>query len=235
MHDAGLPAQPTLDAVAYLGHYLLAGVKRRIADRDGYEHANFVRILGGLMAARSPSLAGHADRVLHYAENLALAVGVDAAELRITRRAALLHDLGKIGVADALLDEPHRLNEKQRALVEQHPVIGERLLGQLPGSLMQSVAAAVGAHHERIDGTGYPRGLRDHQIPKPARIISICEAYDAMTSAGMHKPALSREDAIMQLRTNAGKQFDAKFVEIFQLRECFTLDPGLRTPHRDEL
>jgi HD-GYP domain-containing protein (c-di-GMP phosphodiesterase class II) len=141
-------------------------------------------------------------------ESLAL----DAGDVSRVRMAALLHDIGKVGVPDAILNKPGPLDHGEWEIMRQHPVIGERILRAIPG--MGSVARIVRHEHERWDGGGYPDGLTGPEIPVGARIILACDAYHAMTSNRPYRRAMAHKDAMAELSGNAGTQFDPNVVEV---------------------
>jgi HD-GYP domain-containing protein (c-di-GMP phosphodiesterase class II) len=130
-------------------------------------------------------------------------------------RAAELHDIGKVGIPDAVLSAPRALDEIEWELMRQHTILGERILNAAPA--LRPVARIVRASHERWDGAGYPDGLAGEDIPKGARIVAVCDAYEAMTSERPYRRAVSHEQACAELRAMAGRQFDPEVVEAFLL------------------
>jgi HD-GYP domain-containing protein (c-di-GMP phosphodiesterase class II) len=126
---------------------------------------------------------------------------------------AHLHDIGKIGIPDAILDKPGRLNPQEMEMIKLHPVIGDQIIGKT--RLFQSVADIVRHHHERYDGKGYPDGLRGDEIPLGARVVAVADAFDAMTSPRPYRPALDRAVAINELVRCCNSQFDSELVEVF--------------------
>jgi response regulator RpfG family c-di-GMP phosphodiesterase len=146
------------------------------------------------------------------------ALGLDAPERRQLEFAALLHDIGKLRVPREILDKDGGLTEEEWAIVRRHPVEGERML-ERAGGMLAEIAPAVRAHHERWDGRGYPDGLEATEIPLAARIIAACDAFHAMTTTRPYRPAMPAEDALMELRACAGRQFDPDVVDaILRLR-----------------
>ena len=154
------------------------------------------------------------------ARRVAVRFGLSTEEIDRVTRGAELHDIGKMGVPDGILDKPAVLDELETALVHQHTVIGERILAAAPA--LAPVAELVRASHERYDGDGYPDGLAGEDIPLGARIIAVCDAFDAMTTGRPYQPAVSQRAAIEELRRCAGGQFDPKVVELF----CHEIGPG---------
>jgi response regulator RpfG family c-di-GMP phosphodiesterase len=162
---------------------------------------------------RDPYTAGHSARVRRCAALLGRAVGLGRRERRQLALAAKLHDIGKLGVADAVLNKRGPLDDDERRQVEEHPVIGERILS--PVIRCRPVLAAIRGHHERLDGRGYPDGLRGSQVPLLARLLSVADCFDALTSTRAYRDALSVAEALDVLRAGAGTQFEPEFVRAF--------------------
>ncbi|HET7771784.1 MAG TPA: diguanylate cyclase [Chloroflexota bacterium] len=176
-------------------------------------HANqsTVEALAAAIDARDQYTAGHSRRVAEYALELAKALGHGERFLYDLRLACLFHDVGKIAVPDAVLRKSGKLSEDEFSLMRSHPVTGAEILEKVP-SLRRAVPA-IRHHHERWDGTGYPAGLKGEEIPEMARIISIADAYDAMTSDRVYRAALLPEDVARIFRGGSGVQWDARLVE----------------------
>ncbi len=168
-------------------------------------------------AARDPYTAGHSERVTAYALALARAGGLPKAELETLRRAGMLHDIGKVGVPDAILRKAGPLTAEERAAIEAHPMIGYRMLESLP--FLAEALPAVRHHHERWDGRGYPDALAGIVIPPHARLMAVADTYDAMTSARPYRGPLRREEAVRRLRAESGTQFDPAAIELFDAVE----------------
>ena len=181
-----------------------------------------VRSLAAAVDARDPYTAGHSERVAMYALDVGQALGMESEELEALKMAGLLHDLGKIGVPDAILNKPDGLTEGECEAIEQHTSIGASILRRAPQ--LEQIVPAVLSHHERWDGTGYPEGLSGDSIPLGARILAVADAFDAMTSARPYRQALPADDALLELRANAGKQFDPELVEAFSTRMSSTFE-----------
>jgi putative nucleotidyltransferase with HDIG domain len=165
------------------------------------------------LEARHKYTEGHSLRVAEHAALLAGVLGLPRAACEQTRIAALLHDLGKVGVHDAILDKPSRLTPGEWAIMRRHPGLGARILGSL--GFLAEESRIVLHHHERPDGTGYPDGLSGESIPLASRIIAVADAFDAMRSLRSYRPVLPLEVAMAELRRGAGPQFDALLVEAF--------------------
>ena len=158
--------------------------------------------------------AGHGERLALYAQATARILGRPKEELRLIRLAALLHDIGKIGIPGSILHKPGPLTEEEWVIMRRHPEIGRQILAQL-GGIFQLLSRIVVAHHERWDGQGYPSGLAKEEIPLGARILAVVDSYDAMTSDRLYRAAFSVTKARAELRRCAGRQYDPQVVEAF--------------------
>jgi len=163
--------------------------------------------------AKSPWTKGHSERVTNYAIAIAKEMGLQEKDIEILRIAALLHDVGKIGTLDVILDKPGRLNAEEFNLVKMHTVKGEQILK--PIKQLQDILPIIRHHHERIDGNGYPDRLKGEEIPLYARILHIADSFDSMTADRPYRPAPGIEYAISELKKYSGTQFDPKVVEAF--------------------
>ncbi|MGG1520033.1 HD-GYP domain-containing protein [Paenibacillus oryzisoli] len=155
----------------------------------------------------------HCYNVAFYSTLLGGRIGLSEAELERLKLGALLHDVGKIAIPDHILRKPDRLTEAEFNVIRQHPDYGYELLKDLPG--VEHFLPMVRWHHERIDGRGYPDGLSGDEIPLLVRIVSLADAFDAMTSTRVYRNSLHVHEVREQLQTHAGKQFDDKLVPIF--------------------
>lgn len=176
-------------------------------------YVEFVGSLAQALDARDRYTSGHSDRVSHLACATAAVMGLAPAEVERIRTGALLHDIGKIGIADSVLQKPGRLTDEEFAIVKEHPVIGRRILEGVRG--LAPYVYAVELHHENWDGTGYPLGQSGEETPVDARIIHVSDAYDAMTSNRSYRRGMTHEQAMHELLKNAGTQFDPRVVEMF--------------------
>ena len=156
---------------------------------------------------------GHSDRVAYYAVRIGKARGMGQLDLETLRISGIFHDVGKIGTADDILLKTDRLDEKELQEIQKHPMKGARILSAV--SMFKDVVSVVKSHHERMDGTGYPEGLKKDEIPLLARIISVSDAFDAMMSDRLYRSKLNLEEARQQLINGAGSQFDEEIVSIF--------------------
>jgi putative nucleotidyltransferase with HDIG domain len=167
----------------------------------------------------------HSDEVTKYALTLAEALGLSEATQQVLRVAGLLHDVGKIGIPDRILRKPGRLTPAEYEIVKRHPMMGETIIAAVPD--LGEIRAAVVSHDERYGGGGYPYGLAGDQIPLLGRILAVVDAYSAMTTDRPYHKALSRDEAIVELRAGSGGQFDPDMVEV--LIACIETSEDLAT------
>jgi response regulator RpfG family c-di-GMP phosphodiesterase len=179
--------------------------------------------------ARDHYTSGHSMRVRQYSLRLADALQLDQRLRRQLSLAAKLHDIGKVGVPDVILNKPGALTDEEFEAVKQHPVIGERIIAPIIRNL--NILAAIRSHHERIDGGGYPDGLSGNNIPLLARLLTVVDCFDALTSARAYRPAMGIDHAVRLLEEGAGKQFQPEFVRAFMDRALPVIkshDSGIR-------
>ncbi len=200
-------------------------IERR-TDQLDVRHEGMLGLLLETLALRDPSAARHAAAVAHYAHELARAAGLSEREQAIVHTAGLVHDLGKEALPDHILIGRSELHPAERRLIERHPADGARLLLRVEG--MGEVAAAVLAHHERIDGRGYPDGLSGDGIPMTARILAVAETYDVLTAPDSYRIQMAPTEAEDELRHVAGTQLDGRLVWLFATQV-------LRGRHTDHL
>jgi putative nucleotidyltransferase with HDIG domain len=195
--------------------YLLTELllSRERAERLAAMQIGLVTSMIETLALRDRMTARHSAAVARYAGAMAAALGWSEAEQEIVHTAGLLHDVGKFAFPDAILLAPSRLTPEQRRLVERHPTDGARIVRRIDG--YAPVAEIILSHHERWDGTGYPRKLAGDAIPMAARLISVADTYDVMTARDSYRKPVTSEQAIAELRRVAGKQLDADVVELF--------------------
>lgn len=165
------------------------------------------------MEAKDPYTRGHSERVTEYAELIASGLDLPPEEQEMIRNAALMHDIGKVGIPLDALNKPQKLTREEYELFKEHPDKGRRILEPL--EFLSSIVPAIYHHHEQYDGTGYPLGLKGEDIPRAARILAVADTYDAMTSDRAYRKALPHEIAIAELRRCAGSQFDPAIVAAF--------------------
>ena len=186
-------------------------VRRR--DQLDVAHEGLLGLLLETLALRDPSAARHAAAVAHYSFELARVAGLEEREQAVVHTAGLLHDIGKEALPDRVLRGRTALRPDERRLLHNHPAEGARLLLRVEG--LGEVATAVLAHHERIDGNGYPDGLSGDDIPIASRILAIAEVYDVLTSPESYRPPLTAAEAEDELRRVAGAQLDGRLVWLF--------------------
>jgi hypothetical protein len=186
---------------------------RQTNDRLEESHLSVIGALIGALEAKEAHLSGHAATTMHYSVEVGRKLGLGVDEIAAIKLGALFHDVGKIGVAESLLSKPAELTEDEWVEMKAHPMIGANLLGNVP--MLDRIRPIVLAHHEHFDGTGYPNALKGNEIPLAAQIISVADAYDAMTSERPYRVALRPKAALRELRANAGTQFNPVVVEAF--------------------
>lgn len=194
-------ASPDLEASIFMLEPALRAVT---VDEDYLDDISAA--FGEVVDAKSPYTAGHSSRVAHYAASVGRELGVDANGLRWLYRAALLHDVGKLAVSNTILDKPDRLADDEWVRMRDHAVQSEAILSRI--SAFGDMAFIAGAHHERLDGKGYPRGLRDAQIPLETRIITVADFFDALCADRPYRGAMSIEKALDIIGSEAGKAVD---------------------------
>lgn len=172
-----------------------------------------IKALIAALEAKDPYTSGHSLRVARYARMMALALNLSEEEQFTLELAAILHDIGKIGMPDHILNKASHLHELEYRIAKEHPVVGSNIVGKIDE--LKDVAAIIRHHHERFDGTGYPDGLQGKVIPKLARILSIVDAYESIVSRRVYKDAKSPDEALDEIKKFAGSQFDPELVEVF--------------------
>jgi len=164
--------------------------------------------------AKDPNTYGHSKRVSEYSSVLATALGLDTDMVDRVRLAALLHDIGKIGTPEVILDKETGLDPEETARMRDHPSVGARMIENI--KKMRDISRWICLHHERWDGSGYPLGLRGEEIPLASRIIAVADFYDAITSDRPYRKAISKSEAIEIMRGLSGKHFDPKILDLFE-------------------
>jgi diguanylate cyclase (GGDEF)-like protein/putative nucleotidyltransferase with HDIG domain len=197
--------------------YLSSNVLSEPQDNAGiYARRNGLSAIYALVStveAKDPYTYGHSRKVNNYAVALAEAIGLSPEEASKVSTAALLHDIGKIGVPDKVLNKKGKLNRADWEAIKSHPKLGATIVGNIP-NLVPCVSTIL-HHHERWDGGGYPEGLKGEEISIEARVLAIADSYEAMSSARPYRPALSSERVLKELRHGAGSQFDPELVKVF--------------------
>jgi HD-GYP domain-containing protein (c-di-GMP phosphodiesterase class II) len=176
-------------------------------------YRSVLEVLSAALDTRHPETGDHSQRVIERTLAVSRALGIRGTALRDIEWGAALHDVGKIGIPDAVLLKPGALTDEEWAIMKTHCEIGYRMLCGF--DFLHGALPIVLHHHEWYDGSGYPSGLRAHWIPFGARVFGVADAYDAMTSDRPYRRALSHEEAVAELRRGAGTQFDPEVVEAF--------------------
>lgn len=190
------------------------------------QHAILQSLLGlaNALEAKDPYTRGHSERVARMAGRLARARGLADSSVQTVTRAGLLHDLGKIGIPEAILRKPAPLTEVEWEVMRRHPVVGAQIVAPL--EFFAEGAFVIRHHHERVDGSGYPDGLAGAAIPFGARIVAVADVYDALTSDRPYRQRLSHDRALDLLRAEAGRTLDSELVHLF----CMLLSDGPPEP-----
>jgi len=194
---------------------------------EAESEAAYLGVIGALAAAldaRDPYTAGHSQRVADLSVAIGRQMQLSDTDLETLRLGALLHDIGKIGVSDAILRKPGKLTAEEFEQIKLHPTLGARILKPL--RFLDAQLAIVELHHERPDGRGYPHGLKGDEIPQFARIVHVADAFDAMTSARAYRSARSASAAMAELWRLIGVDFDPQAVQAIAALPVAVLEPG---------
>jgi putative two-component system response regulator len=175
-----------------------------------------IRRLARAMEYREGGVTNRVLRVARYVELLAQALGIRGRVCELLSQAAPLYDIGKMGIAEHILKKSDKLNDKEWEEVRRHPEIGAKIIGEHKEPLLEQARVMALTHHERWDGTGYPKGLKGDAIPVPGRIMAVADAFEAMTATQRYRSPLAPSEAAKKIIEQAGKQFDPKMVAAFQ-------------------
>lgn len=186
---------------------------RKLNFESKIEFFNLLELIATTLDAKDNYTAGHSERVTKYSLIIADALNLSDKEKENLKIAGLLHDIGKIGVSERILNKPGKLTQEEYDEVKKHPTIGVEILSKVHDFV--TILAYVLYHHERPDGKGYPLGLQDEQIPLLAKIISVADVYDALTSDRPYRPAMTRPKAVDILKEVSGTQLDKELVKVF--------------------
>ena len=181
-------------------------------DEDYLDDISFA--FGRVIDAKSPYTAGHSERVGMIADKIAEHLAMDEQGRRVLRRAAILHDVGKLGVSSAILEKPGKLDAEEWQIMQSHAAHTTNILGQI--GVMSDMAMIAGSHHERLDGKGYPLGLDERSIAMESRIITVADIYDALTTDRPYRKAMSTEKAMAILQSEVGVAVDPRCFEALQ-------------------
>jgi len=188
-------------------------VKRR-AEENEELFMGSIRMLANAIDEKDPYTRGHSERVAYYSACCAKHLGMDAGNIRRVHLSGIIHDVGKIGIEDKILRKAAALTDDEYEIMKQHPTKGEHILDAVP--LLKERAGDGLMHHENVDGSGYPRGLKGEEIPLLGRIVSVADAFDAMTTDRPYSKAMSFEAGIARLKFLSGKKFDPGCVDAFE-------------------
>ena len=180
-----------------------------------YSHNDRVTVnaLAATLRLRDVETQGHSERVVRFSDLLGRELGLNRAQRKSLEYGSLLHDIGKIGVPDAILHKPGRLTTEEWTRMREHPLLGLRILSGI--NFLDSASLVVVQHHERWDGRGYPYGLSGTEIDRNARIFAVADAFDAMISDRVYRAGRAFAEATEELRKHAGQQFDPEVIECF--------------------
>jgi len=170
-----------------------------------------IRMLANAIDAKDPYTRGHSERVAYYTTLVAKELGMSDTEIENVHLAGLIHDVGKIGIEDRILRKPAALTDDEYEIMKQHPTKGAQILDAVPK--LKALAGPGLMHHENVDGSGYPDGLKGDEIPLLGRMVSVADAFDAMTTDRPYSKAMTFEAALARLQFLAGKKFDSQCVD----------------------
>jgi putative nucleotidyltransferase with HDIG domain len=183
----------------------------KLVAKSNQSFVEFVALIAKTMDAKDHYTAGHSLRVMDCSVKIARALKLSEVEIEILKQACLLHDIGKIKIPDGILNKKSPLTEKEREFIYQHPLVGRQILSTVTD--FQDIIDVIYAHHERIDGNGYPRGLKKNEIPLLARILSVADAYDAMRSERPYRKSKNKLQVQTELERVKGTQLDPLIVD----------------------
>lgn len=203
VHDIGVLGLPFLSDVVSVGVY----------NQLEELFLSTVLALASAVDAKHPYTHGHSERVTQYAISISKQLGLNKDDLRILRLSSLLHDVGKIGISELVLDKNGRLTDDEFDSIKRHPIIGAEIVGKIVNAEM--IVPGIMDHHERYDGRGYPNGKAGEDISFYGRIIAVADSFDAMTSTRSYRKAMPFQIALEEIVNNSGKQFDPRVVKAF--------------------
>lgn len=204
------PFSPHIVRARVRNHLSLVRAKELLDTRLQVVHS-----LGRAAEYKDNETGRHVIRMSHFCRIVALEMGYSDHDADELAHAAPMHDIGKIGIPDAILGKPGRLTEEEWQVMRQHTVIGAQILGEHTSGLLKMAATIALNHHEKWDGSGYPNALREDDIPHAARVVAVADVFDALTSARPYKPAWPVDDAVSLIRRESGKHFDPEVASAF--------------------
>ena len=199
----------------FFGPLLLARYSFKLYNEMRAVSLTTIQSLSKALDAKDAYTSGHASRVEEYSVKLADQYGLSPKEMENIKTAAILHDIGKIGIVDEILNKDGKLTEEEFQKIREHPSVGADIIGEI--SFLKDISKIIRHHHERYDGAGYPEGLKADEMPIESAILAIADSYDAMTSDRPYRRALTSEEALEEIRKNAGTQFHPVLAEQFIL------------------
>jgi len=202
---------------------------RRAAEENRELFIGTVKALAAAIDGKDPYTRGHSERVSRFSLAIGERLGLSDEELEKLRISALLHDVGKIGIDDRVLKKPSALTPEEFEIMKQHPQKGYKIMSQIPA--MRDFLPGMYMHHEMMDGNGYPQGLKGDEIPMQARIVSVADTFDAMTTDRPYQKGMSLEDALARTKTFVGTRYDSQVVAAL----CEACETGQITPGRVRL
>lgn len=191
---------------------MLKDVTSAYKELEGLQH-DLIIAFANALDAKSHWTKGHSERVTHYALSIAKEIGIEEEDLKVLQTAALLHDVGKIGTYDVLLDKPGKLTAEEFKLVMKHPAKGVEILAPIKG--LENMLPLIRSHHEKINGKGYPDGLKGDEIPLLSKILCVADSYDSMTADRPYRLSPGKDYAISEFKRCSGTQFEPQVVEAF--------------------
>ncbi|MDR7857602.1 HD-GYP domain-containing protein [Tissierella sp.] len=199
--------------ILFFGPLLLARYTFKLYMETRNLYLSTIQAFNSVMEAKDPYTSGHASRVEKYATRLAEAYGLSYVKIQNVKNAAILHDIGKIGVNDNILNKSAKLTKLEYEEIMKHSSIGAEIISKV--DFLKKISGIIMYHHERYDGKGYPEGISGDDIPIEACILAIADSYDAMTSDRPYREALNKEEALQEIINNAGTQFHPALAEKF--------------------
>lgn len=185
--------------------------------RTSRNRDTIINVLLNVISLRDHGRMSQSDRIAELAAIVAWQLGLKENDVRLVKQASMLHDVGKMGIADGVLAKPGELNEEEWAAMRRHPEVGHDILGEIAS--LQPVAEIIHGHHERVDGQGYPRGFKGDEIPIGARIYAVVDSYVAMTSDRPYRKKMPHDIAVKEIVRNSLSQFDPEVVQAFMRAE----------------
>ena len=212
-HEPREFSKEEVDFLSMLVNFLASSLANRMLEQEvGRSHFDLAKVLIKVMEEKDLYTRGHSERVREYAVKIGERLNLSEKDFRALSEFSILHDIGKVTIDSRILNKPGKLTAEEWDKIKEHPLIGERILHAVDG--FSSSIPIIKHHHERLDGTGYPDGLKGDEIPLLARIVAVCDSFDAMVSRRSYRDALSVESARLELIENSGTQFDAEIVKI---------------------